>query len=197
MKKIGIFLLTLFICIDLTTGVLFAQTTTPAPTSDIAKTTDPTPTQKVTQPPTTPAPTTAPSVQVTDDPTSPVAEPTSVPVQSPQTPNPTATPTPPPPTPTPNPKPLALTSNTKPPSSPLSQIITAPFALVMNSLPQSYYDDQGLTPGTNEILLTLAFICLTGGTVLLTWPSLVKTKNRLFASRVKEGKVFPYLAGRA
>src|SRR6266404_7630435 len=170
MKKIGIFLITIFICTDITTGVLFAQTTL-APTSapgTIAQTTNPTPTPQVTQPPTTPAPTTAPTAQVTSIPTPQVAEPTSIPVQSQQSLNPTVTPTPVPSTPTPKPKPLVLTSNTKPPSSPIG-IITAPFDLVMNSLPQSYYDDQGLTSRTNGVLLALAFICLASGTVLLTW----------------------------
>jgi hypothetical protein len=194
--KIGIFFVTILICSALTTGVLFAQTT-PTPTVQA----NPTPTTNVTQPPSTPAPTVAPTAQVTAVP-SKAPEPTNASVQSQnsQIAKPTVTPTPLPPTPTQaNAKPIVLAASKKPPVSPLSHIITAPFDLVMNSLPQSYYNDQGLTPTTTKVLLALALLSLASGTVLLKWPSLVKAKNRMFAPKVKEQKSFPYLdlTGRA
>src|SRR5581483_9758756 len=85
-------------------------------------------------------------------------------------------------TPTPTPKPFSVTNNAQPPSTPIGQIITTPFNVVMNSLPKSYYQNQGLTTKTNMVLIAIAFICLSTGTILVSWPSLVKVKQRLLIS---------------
>jgi hypothetical protein len=199
MKRTGIFLLTVFIGFMTATGVIFAQTTAPTPDSTLAQVTNPTPTEKVTPPPSTPAPTTAPTTtQVTPAPTVLEEKPTSTPhvIQQTQTNKPTPTPTQEPPTPTPKPKPFVLAITKKPPVSPLNGIITAPFDLVMNTLPQNYYSDQGLAPTTTRILLAVSFLCLMSGTVLLAWPSILRTKKRLVTAAFKQRKAIPYLAGR-
>jgi hypothetical protein len=199
MKK---YVMVLFLLFFINTQVTFAQTT-PAPVLAervTTKDTNPTPTPKVaTEPTTTIAPTIAPTTQVTPVPTQQQKneEPTIVPAQSQQSeqPKPTATPTPVPPTTTPKPNPLVLSSVKKPPASPIQSIISAPFDLVMNSLPQSYYNDEGLAPTTNRILLAAGLLSIIFGIVLLKWPSLVKAKNRIFAPTYKE-RPYPYVAGR-
>jgi hypothetical protein len=202
MKKTGIFLFTIYICTNLTTSVLFAQAK-PVPANApriIAQTTNPTPTTATTQPTDTPAPTVT-TTQVTAAPTPQTTAPTAAPEQIHQTqaPSPTATPTPVPPTPTLKPKPLVVTTLKKPPSSPISSIITVPFNLVANSLPQSYYDDQGLSPITTKVLLGIAFLFLMSGTLLLAWPTLVRSRNRFSAHTLRERSAIPYLdlAGKA
>lgn len=201
MKKGSLVLLTVIVFSYLFTGVLFAQTLPEIVVAGRANAQSVTPTPKTAQPTTNPTPTLtqpSPTSQVTAAP-SPQADPTSIPEQAlqNQTVGPTTTPTPLPPTPTPKPKPIVVAAIKPPIQPPINQIITAPFALVMNSLPQSYYNDEGLAPQTNKVLLLLAFLCLLSGTILLNWPALVRSARRMFAPRVKERDVIPYLPGRA
>jgi hypothetical protein len=206
MKRGGLVLFTLLFFLYLFTGVLFAQTTPKLATAGraVAQAANPSPTPKTAQPTGNPTPNLTqsplPTSQVTAAPTPQTDNPTNVPAntQNSQTAGPTATPAPVPPTPTTKPKPLVLpVINNKPPVKPLNQIITAPFDLVMSSLPQSYYNDEGMTALTNKVLLSFAFLSLLSGTVLLLWPTIVKAKRRLFAPRIRERKSLPYLAGRA
>lgn len=205
MKRVGLVLLTFSICTYLSAGVTFAQVKLElAVAKASAQTVTPTQTPNTTQPTANPTPATtttpAPTSQVTPGPTAQPKEsqPTDVQEQSQQveTPGPTATPKPAPPTPTSKPKPILLPVTKKPPAQPINSIITAPFDLVMNSLPQSYYSDEGLTPVTNRILFALAAFSLLSGTILLSWPAILRTKKRLFMPAPKERKSLPYLAGR-
>ena len=204
MKKGGLLLLTLMGFFYLFTGVLFAQTTPDLAIAGKASVQSTTPTPTTSQPTGNPTPTKtqpAPTAQVTPTPTpqTETANPTNAP-QTAQTTGPTATPTPKPPTPTAKPKLVMLPithTNNKPPARPINNIITAPFDLVMNSLPQSYYNDEGLEPQTNKILLLLAFLCLLSGIILLKWPALVRSARRMFAPRIKPRSEITYLPGRA
>jgi uncharacterized protein (DUF58 family) len=199
MKRGSYVLLTLLVFLYLFTGVLFAQTTPRVALAGLAEAqiTTPTPTPNATPPTPTVTQVPAATTEVTAAPTPQTVKPTSAPAQTEQTPDPTATPTPLPPTPTPKPRPIILTASKKPPVQPINNIITAPFDLVMSSLPQSYYGDEGLAPETNKILLSFAFLFLLIGTILLNWPALARTARKISAQRPQARESFPYLTGRA
>ncbi len=201
MKKGVLLLFTISLLGYLSTGVLFAQTPTltPVPTS-VTPTVVSTITQSPGSPTTTPTPKEA--NKPTPIPTAAFSDPTPTPGVASQIQKPTPTPTHIPPTPTPKSKPLLLLSNRKPPINnppvaPLNTIITAPFDLVMNSLPGNYYNDEGLSLATTKTLLALGSLSLLSGIILLAWPSLVRAKKRFFLPVPKERKSLPYLAGRA
>lgn len=205
MTPAGIFLLTILSFTYLATFPIFAQETsvTPSPTAASS----PTPKPKTSL---TPTPTIGTNLNITPTVTPKLTPPdetiTPTPKQSPQ---PTSTPAPSPTetvqntpgpifaqsneiivTPTPTPQPVVL-SHTIQTALPLGRIITAPFDLVTNYLPKNYYDDQGLTPQTNNLLLILSFLCISLGAGLLQWPSILKAKNHLLAPSSKKRHEFP------
>jgi hypothetical protein len=204
MKRGSFILLTLLVFLYLFTGVLFAQTIPKIALAGKAEAqiTTLTPTPKAAQPTTNPTSTVTqtptPTEQVTTAPTPKIVQPTNVPAQTEKTqsPEPTMTPIPITPTPTPKPKPVVLPINKPPTHPPINNIITAPFDLVMSSLPQIYYSDEGLAPATNKVLIALAFFFLLSGTILLNWQALVRTTKKLFAPTLRQRKSFPYATGR-
>ncbi len=195
MTPVGIFLLTVLSFTYLATFPIFAQETSVTPTPTAASSPTPKPKTSLTPTPSTgvslnTTPTVTPKLTQTVETTTPTPK---------QSPEPTSTPAPSPTeapgpifaqsdesitTPTPTPQPVVL-SHTFQPVLPLGRIITAPFDLVTNYLPKNYYDDQGLTPQTNNLLLILAFLCISVGTGLLQWPTILKAKHHIFASSKK------------
>lgn len=94
------------------------------------------------------------------------------------------------PTPTPTPVPHAATN--RPPAGPV-QFLTAPFALVVDMLPENVYSDKGLSKQTTTLLLSASAASIATGLLLLLLPALIRVKNRLISHFSKQNEFMPYL----
>ena len=195
MKKIWIGLFTLFICIKLSTTILFAQTlapkstSTPTPQIHISPiaTSTATISASIASPAATPV-----MLQSTVVPSAPH---TVIPAENIQSAPPISTPTPQIVDPTVTPRALPLIhKGIDPPAKPVSKAMTAPPGLTTNTLPEQYYSNESLAPQLTVTLLLFAVMSITEGLLLLGWPNLTRRIHQL-AYVKREKKTYQYLTG--